>query len=286
MAVYKRTYKGYSGRLTPRWTRFRVLTRTSYGRLFQSKFLVIFLAACLFFPLVCIAYVYVIHNLVFLMLFKIPPGSLPGVDGRFFYQFCAFQGMLAYLLVALVSPSLIAWDLSNGALPLYFCRPFTRAEYLAGKMGVLLSLLSLITWVPALLIFGIETSLSGWVWMRANLWLAGAVVLGMTVWIVFLSLLGLALSALIRWKIAASAAILGVFFAGAGFGAAINALMRTTNGALIDLAQVMHTIWSDLFHHDSGGDMSLMNAWSVLGVASALCLWLLARRLKAFEVVK
>ena len=51
MAVYKRTYTTYSGPLTPPRTRFLVLPRYSYERLFQSRFLTGFLVACFFFPL-------------------------------------------------------------------------------------------------------------------------------------------------------------------------------------------------------------------------------------------
>ena len=60
------------------------------------------------------------------------------------------QGTLAFLLTTLVGPSLIAPDLSNGALPLYLSRPFSRIQYVAGKMIVLLLLLSLITFMTSI----------------------------------------------------------------------------------------------------------------------------------------
>ena len=44
MAVYKQTYRQYSGRLTMAWLRFTILSRFSYARLFQSRFLVLFMA--------------------------------------------------------------------------------------------------------------------------------------------------------------------------------------------------------------------------------------------------
>ena len=122
--------------------------------------------------------------------------------------------------------------------------------------------------------------------MMANLWLAGAIILGLLVWIIVLSLIGLALSAWVKWKIGAGALVLGVIFAGAGFGTAVNSLMRTNYGALIDLTQVAHTIWSYLFRYDTGTEMSVSSAWIVLAVTSLLCLWLLAKRIKPFEVIK
>ncbi len=286
MAVYKRTYKGYTGGITPAWSRFLILTRYSYARLFQSRFLVLFLAVCLFYPIGCVAFIYLSHNLTFLAMFNIQASQLLAIDGRFFYNFSIVQGAFSYLLTALVGPTLISPDLTNGAMPLYFCRPLSRTGYVAGKMTVLMALLSLITWIPGLLLWIIQWSVAGLPWAKANLWMAGSIVLGLLIWITVLSLIGLALSAWVKWKIAAGALVLGVFFAGAGFGAAINNVMRTSYGALIDLTQVVHTIWADLLRYDSGSEMPISQAWSVLIATCVICLLLLARRVRAFEVVK
>jgi ABC-2 type transport system permease protein len=286
MAVYKRNYKGYAGPLTAKWSRFLILTRYSYARLFQSRFLVIFLIVCLFYPIGCAAFIYLSHNLKFLALLRIPADQIGSINGRFFYYYCTVQGAMAYVLTALVGPSLVSPDLVNGALPLYFCRPFSRTQYVAGKLGVLMALLSLITWVPGLLLYLIQSSVAGSDWMFDNLWLAWGIFLGLGVWILVLSLIALALSAWVKWKIAAGALVLGVFFAGAGFGSAINSVMRTNYGALINLTQVAHTVQADLLHYDSGTEMATSSAWIVLIVTCALSMTLLARRVRAFEVVK
>src|SRR6185437_5289431 len=124
-------------------------------------------------------------------------------------------------------------------------------------MSVLMFMLSTITWIPGLILFGVQSSLAGWEWTRANLWIAGALFIGPLVWITVLSLIAMAMSAWVRWKIAAGALILGVFFAGAAFGAAINAMMRTRYGSLVDLAEVNFTIWSKLFRYDAGVGISV-----------------------------
>jgi ABC-2 type transport system permease protein len=286
MAVYKRNYAAYSGSLTPRWPRFLILTRYSCTRLFQSKFLILFMALCLCYPLGCIAFVYLSHNASFLAMINFQGGEFLKIDGRFFYAFCIVQGILAYLLTAFIGPSLVSPDVVNGGMHLYLCRPFSRAEYVAGKMGVLVFLLSLITWIPGLLIFIIKATLVGWEFVTNMAWLAAGLLFGLLVWIVVLSLLALALSAWVKWKIAAGALLLGVFFIGAGFGAAANSVLRTSYGSLIDLNQVIHTIWADLLRYDNGTDMPVRDAWIVVGVVCAICLWLLAKRVRAFEVVK
>ncbi len=286
MAVYKQTYKGYSGTLTSPWFRFLILSRYSYARLFQSKFLVLFLALCMFYPLGCAIFIYLSHNTPLLTTLRLQPGAMPPIDGQFFNVYCVVQGALAFLLTTLVGPSLVAPDLANGAMALYLSRPFSRAQYVVGKMTILILLLSLITWVPGILLYLIQAACAGWDWARMHAWLAGSIVLGLWIWIVVLSLIALALSAWVKWKIAAGALILAVFFAGAGFGAVINNVTRTHYGAFIDLMQVVRTIWSDLFRIGPRAELSVTNAWVVLGVTCCLCLWLLAKRIRAFEVVK
>jgi ABC-2 type transport system permease protein len=260
--------------------------RFSFARLFQSKPVVLYLVLCLFYPFCCLAFIYLLHSPAFFLQFGFGAALAVGIDGRFFYFYAVVQGALAYLLAALVGPGLIVPDITNGALPLYFSRPFSRTEYVLGKASVLFALLSLITWVPGLFLYLVQISVAGWAWGRANAWLAQAIFLGLLVWVVLLCLIALALSAWMKWKIAAGGAILAVLFAGAGFGTAINMVMRANYGALIDVSQVIHTIWSSLFRFDNGTEMSMTQAWTVMAVASALCVVLLLRRVRAFEVVK
>jgi ABC-2 type transport system permease protein len=286
VAVYKQTYRDYAGARTAAWSRFLILMRYSYARIFQSRFLVLFLAMCTFYPVACAALIYLSHNSPALAMLNLQSNALPPIDGTFFYVFCVVQGVLAFLLTAFTGPSLIAPDLANGGLALHLSRPFSRAEYVAGKMAVLFVLLSLITWVPGLLLYAIQASCAGWAWVRPNLWLAGSIVLGPLIYIVVLSLIALALSAWVKWRIAAGACVLGLYFVGAGFGEAINEILRTRKGSLINLAEVMHTIWASLFDCSRNTDLSVTQAWIVLGVTCALCLMLLARRIRGFEVVK
>jgi ABC-2 type transport system permease protein len=240
----------------------------------------------MFYPFACAVFIYLSHNSPLLTALRLQSAAMPPIDGKFFNVYCVVQGSLAFLLTTFVGPSLVAPDLANGAMFLYLSRPFSRIQYVAGKMTVLLLLLSLITWIPGMVLYMIQTGCVGWDWARTNAWLAGSIVLGLWVWIVVLSLIALALSAWVKWKIAAGALILGVFFAGAGFGAAINNVTDTKYGAFINLMEVVRTIWSDLFRSSSRVDLSVNEAWTVLGVTCALCLWLLAKRIRAFEVIK
>ncbi len=286
MAVYKRTYKGYEGGLTAEWSRFMILPRYSYARLFQSKFLLMFLAVCALYPIGAAGFIYIAHNVSFLKALNPNAGNFLEVNEKFFVYYCNFQSVMAYLLTAIVGPSLVSPDVTNNAMPLYLCRPFTRSEYVLGRMMVVLYLLAWITWIPGLILFGIQADMAGWDWTKTHFWIAWGVFAGLFAWTVILSLIALAISAWVRWKIAAGGLILGLFFAGAGFGAAINAVMRTHNGSLIDIAQMMATAWGQLLRYDTNNGISAMQAWTVLAIVSGISLWLLSRKVRAFEVVK
>ena len=148
--------------------------------------------------------IYLVHSATLLEQIGVR-NQILAIDNEFFFHFMAVQGVLAFLLTAFVGPGLISPDLANGALPLYFCRPFSRAEYVLGKSSVLAILLSQITWIPGLILFGMQASLAGPGWAWDHLWMAWSLVISSLIWIAFLSLLAMALSAWVKWRVVAGA---------------------------------------------------------------------------------
>src|SRR6202041_492198 len=108
-------------------------------------------------------------------------------DNKFFFYFVNVQGVLAFLLTAFTGPGLISPDIANGALSLYFCRSFSRVEYVLGKSSVLGILLSQVTWIPGLILFAVQAALAGRAWTWSHLWIAGSLVVSFLIWIAFLS---------------------------------------------------------------------------------------------------
>jgi len=285
MAVYRRNYKPYSGRLTAEWSRCFVLFQYSRKNLFRSKFLTGLFVVCFFYPLVCLIMIYLAHSASFLAELGIPSQIL-SIDNKFFFNFMSAQGVFAFLLTAFAGPGLISPDLANGALPLYFCRPFSRAEYVLGKSSVLAILLSQITWVPGLILYVMQAGMAGASWTWSNLWIAGSLFVSSVIWIAILSLLAMALSAWVKWRIVAGALLLGVMFFGAGFGQAINAVMRTQSGNFFNLAFLMGTVWNAMFQVDVDHAIPVAQAWTALVAYCAICLGLLMRRVRAYEVIQ
>lgn len=285
MAIYRRSYKPYAGVLTATWSRWLVLFRYSRRNLFRSKVQTVLFTICFFYPLLCLGGIYLAHNLSFLASLGVS-GTLVSIDNEFFFHLLVVQGVLAFLLTAFVGPGLISPDLANGALPLYFCRPFSRAEYVVGKSSVLAITLSQITWIPGLVLFSVQAGFAGPRWAWNNLWIAGSLLLSSLIWIAILSLLAMALSAWVKWRIVAGALLLAVMFFGAGFGQAINAVLRIQTGYFLNLAYLMTAVWSDLFRVNSEYSISAADAWTALLIYCAVCLGLLIRKVRAYEVVK
>ncbi len=286
MAIYKRTWRPYSGTLTPDWSRFLILYRASSRTLFQSKAITSFFVLCFVFPLLCLLGIYANEHLGSLSLLIGKAPSFLTVDGNFFYTFLNIQGAMAFLLTAFIGPGLVSPDLANGALPLYLCRPLSRSEYVLGKMSTLAITLSWVTWVPGLILFAVQSSLGGWSWMTQNFWIARGIVLGSVMWIVVLSLLSLAISAWVKWRIAAGALLLAIFFMGSGFAHAVNAVLRTQQGFLIDLSNLASVVWRDLMLSEEELPMPAGEAWTALAACAGLCLFLVLRKIRANEVTR
>jgi ABC-2 type transport system permease protein len=285
MAIYERGYRRYTGALTADWTRFFVLSRYAWGGLFRSRLLTAFFVICFFYPVGAAVALYLNHSANAMAALHLNT-TLFEVNGFFFFLFLCIQGGLAFFLATFVGPGLVSPDIVNGALPLYFCRLSSRAAYVAGKMITLIVLLSLITWVPGLLLFAVQSSLAGTGWLLQNLWIARALLLGGLIWIFTLGFVALALSAWMKRKVAAAGLMLAVFGMGGGFGQAINAILHTNQGALVDIGRLMSVILGVLFHVGTNTDFPVIEAWLGLLAICACSLALLARKLKAVEVVR
>ena len=296
MAVHKRAYRPYEGPLTAERGRFLVLPRYGLLELFESRLLTAFFVLCFVPVLIGASAIYIANSPAARALLEM--SSAPDFVRKpdFFFAILTFQGGLAFLLTAWVAPVLVSPDLVNGALPLYLSRPFTRVEYVLGKATVLLTLLSAITWVPMLLLFALEAGLAEG-WGTANVRIAAAVFAGSWVWILVLTLLGLAISAWVRWRVVASGALAGVFFMGAAFGEMWREVLNGPWGRLANLYYLVGLVWRSLFglftsrsmaqemFNERGRDLPTWASWAGLAAAALLSVWLLERRLRAREVV-
>ena len=107
----------------------------------------------------------------------------------------------------------------------------------------------------------------------------------------------------------ASGALLGIFFVPSAFGAIVNDLFLTGSGSSISLWAMINNIWRGLFglfereagrirgkvsnpiYDEQFFDIALLEpplwcSWLVIALVCAFCVWLLARKVRAYEVIK
>src|ERR1700678_2873108 len=146
MAVYKKTYRPYEGKLTPGWSRLFVITRYAFEDLRRSKFLNTFYCLSLAYPLICALMIYLEHNASALKVLGAQSAAgIITINLTFFMNLLGLQSMVAVFLAAFIGPGQVSPDLANNALSVCLARPFARVEYVRGKMSVLIVLMSVMT---------------------------------------------------------------------------------------------------------------------------------------------
>jgi len=286
-------FRPYDGRLTVHSARLWVIPRFALREVFRTRLALLLFGAGALLPLVFGLLIYMHHNVAALAQLNLDIGNLLDIDAAFFNRLLWLQAILGFGIAVVVAPPLLARDLQNNALPLYLARPISRAEYLLSKVLVLCVPLSLISWVPGLLLFVLQASLAGSGWAGANARIAMAMVAGALAWMVVLSLFALAVSSIVRRTLVARGTMLAVAFVSNGIAAWIHELFDTRWGLLIAPLQLIEAVWTSLFGPEAAGgliglesELPASAAWAMLVAVSVACVGVLMWRTRAYEAVR
>jgi ABC-2 type transport system permease protein len=216
-----------------------------------------------------------------------PQAAFVAISARTFRDFLSQQELFVFFITVYAGSGLIADDIRVNALQLYLSRPITRTQYIAGKLGVLVSALAMVTWVPAMMLLLLVPIFGGsMTFIRENLYLIPAILLFSLIEISVAAFSMLALSSLSksRWFVAVMYAGLA-FFTVAIFGATE---MATGGSGLFswiapftNLAQIGDVI----FRFPPRFDTPPVISAAALAVIIAASIVVLSRRIRAIEVV-
>lgn len=297
MAVYEHRYRPYAGPQSALRLRWLVIPRYVLAAELRSKLWLAFLVACAVWPVLSAIIIYLHFNAGAIKLLEMSVNDLIPIDAGFFFTFLRIQTGLGFLAVLFLGSALLPADLRHNALPLYLSRPLTRFEYLAGKFAVLAVLLSLISWVPALVLFTLQAVLTGNGWGAAHLQIAAGTFVSSWVWITVLTLLTLAISSITRRAPVTGIAVAAIILVLRGMAATINALYNTSLGNLLSPATLIDQVTGQLigvqethssllsrFETPIPPPLPLWAAWLALAVLVAICAAILALKVKAYEV--
>ena len=290
MSVYKHEYRAYSGRVTPLWTRVVVLARYGFAEVWSSKITVGLFTLSMLPVIVFLIGIYLANNPVARLIIMRGNPQVLAIDAAYFLKVLETQSWLALVLSAWIAPRLVTFDLADNALPILLSHPISRVGYVLGKFIALFASLSLVTWIPCLLLFAYQGYSSSQPWAVANIPLAGGIMAGAVIWITLLSILGLALSSWVKWRVVATGLIFAAIFVPAGVGGIVSAILRTKWGFLLNLPVIMSELWQRLLGAPEvrWPDQYIPNA-AIAGVLILICVVsvaMLNARIRAREVVR
>ena len=263
-----------------------VLPRYAWRRLYEQRLVLLLTMVSFVWPLLCGGFIYLTNHVELLQGLDKEFLEFIQVNGRFFSIFMYVQAGFAVFLAALAGPSLIAPDLTNNALPLYFSRPLTRWSYALARLTVIVGMLSVVTLVPGLILFGLQVALAGGWWFLANWTLGAGMVAGFLLWLLILGLVAMASSAYVKWRVVAGAISLAVFFILSGVSVMIDNVFRVTWGHLIDPAWSVNRVWCTLLGVDPPEGPGAGASLVALATFILLLVAVIERKLRPVEVVR
>jgi len=147
--IHDQGYRGYAGNRVPHGQTWVVIAAAGLRTFFGKRALLglLLLAWLPFFARAL--QIYAAANL--------PQAAFLALTPETFRQFLQQQQIFAFFITVYVGSGLIANDRRANALQIYLSKPLTRAEYVLGKLAILMTFLLFVTWVPAILLLIVQT---------------------------------------------------------------------------------------------------------------------------------
>src|SRR5438445_218866 len=276
--AHNKGYRRYRGDKARTGTNWMVITRAGIRTMFAKRaFIALLLLA--WFPFVVRAVqIYAAANL--------PQAAFLAPTPDTFRQFLDQQRTFVFFVTVYVGAGLIANDRRANALQIYLSKPLTRAEYIFGKLAILMTFLAMVTWLPAIVLLIVQISFAGnFTFFRNNAFLFPAITVFAFLEVTLASATMLALSSLSkssRYVAILYAAV--IFFTQAIYGV-MYAVTRSTAMSWIsfsaNLAEIGDLIFRQPVKYDTPWPVALLVIVGLIALSGLI----LERRVRGVEVV-
>ena len=279
MPIHDQGYRRYGGLKARSGTGWMVITRAGIrSQLAKRAFLGLLLLSFLQFFARAIQ--------IYLAVNFPQTGDLLAVKPDLFRQFLDQQQIWVFFITVYVGAGLIANDRRANALQIYLSKPLTRAEYIFGKLAILMAFLLLVTWVPALLLLIVQIAFAGnFTFLLKNLYLFPAITVFAFIQVTMVAAAMLALSSLSkssRYVAILYAAV--IFFSQAIYGV-LTVVTRSTQLSWIsfpaNLSQLGDVIFRMPSKYETPWPVALLMIVGLITVSG----FVLERRVRGIEVV-
>lgn len=209
-----------------------------------------------------------------------------GLNAQTLYWFLKAQRVVGYFLCLVAGAEFIALDRRHKALQIYLARPLRVQDYLLGKGLPLMVLLSLTTWVPALLLLFLKSvATASLLWLRDEPWLPLSILAFSALEIATFTALTLAVSSLTASPRLGSVMLAVFFIFSLGVSNVMEALTRNEHWLLLSVEHGFNQTLAWMFDRSLPLDVSPWSALIVLALLTAACIGLLMRRIRPVDVV-
>ncbi len=279
MPIHDQSYRHYAGERETQGRAWVIIATAGIRSMIgKRKFLGLLLLAWLPF---------LIEAIRFYFAANFPQVAMLSATRETYREFFDYQAVYVFFITIWVGAGLIANDKRANALQIYLSKPLTRAEYIAGKLSILIVFLLLVTWVPAMLLLVLHMIFQGnFEFIRANMMLFPAITLYSLIFVLLAAFTVLALSSLSN-----SSRFVAILYAGAIFftDSVYGVLYAVTGSSALswispsgNLRQVGNVIFRMRpLYPDTPWQLSL----AMVVIIITACMLILERRVRGVEVV-
>ena len=280
MPIHDQSYRHWEGSFKSHTFRWWVITREGLRIILRRKVFLIFIMAppaIMFFVHGAIVYGINVYGKLF---------NLDIVNAKFFFEFLMRQTFFISLICIFGGSGLIANDLKNNALQLYFSKSLTRLDYLTGKFAIIMILMAFLTIVPGIVLFLENAVISeGAVFIKGNYWILGSIIVCSLLFIVPTSFLILALSAVTRSSRYTAISFIAILIGTPIFSEILKEALDLKSAVFISYWENIYIIGRRLFGLSGGPDNWYWALPVVLGIIG-ICVGIMIRKVKGVEIVK
>lgn len=278
MPIHDQSYRRYGGRREDVRRAWTVIAASGIMTLLKRRaFLGLLLVAWLPF---------IVRAVQIFIAANFPQASMLAMRAEQYRSFFDQQGIFVFFVTVYVGAGLIANDRRANALQIYLSKPITRAEYIAGKMAILVTFLLAVTLLPGLLLFVIQAAFAGSLtFARENIYLVPAMTIFSVVQVFVASFTMLALSSLSNSNRFVGIMYTGIVLFTDAMYAALRGITGSTAVAWMSFPANIAQFGDLVFRQPLRYDVPIVISLIVVAALVVVSLSVLERKVRGVEVV-
>jgi len=280
MPIIDQSYRHWEGTFKSHTFRWWIITREGLRIILSRKLFLLFI---LIPPIMH----FIARGVLIYVANRIKIAQIMAIDARFFYDFLTLQNFFIFIICVFGGSGLIANDLKNNSLQLYFSKPLTRFDYLSGKFVIIAVLISFVTLIPGVLLFLESVLVSETAdFFKENYWFFWSIIGYSLILIIPTGFLILALSSMTKSNLYAAVVFAAILIGTPIISEILRQVFHHKKVVLISYWHNINILGNKLFNLRQRYSADWPHALLIILVIICCCAWILYRKTKAVEIVK